>query len=202
MENEQRNLATYVNDMLAVERHMRIAFDTQGADKSVIEYSDGAEIVKRLLALSDMHIDALVAQLNRLGAQETSPIKSALTQVEGALAGAVDKVRKTKVSRSLRDDCAALALCSIGYSELLATANGLHDSGIAELAKRHLSDYANALMKVSEYMPGIVMRELQASGVDIDSATVDASRHDISECWQQTSRPFHESAATTDVTAP
>ncbi|MBV8639099.1 MAG: hypothetical protein JO322_13555 [Candidatus Eremiobacteraeota bacterium] len=194
---EQHSLATYVSDMLAVERHIRIPFEVQRADKDVTEYSDAANVINRLVALSDMHIDALVAQLERLGGHEASPIKSAVTQVEGALAGAIDKVRKTKVSKALRDDYTALALCTISYAELLATADGLGDPEIADLSKRHLADYANAMMKICEYVPGVVVRELQTIGLELDSGTVDRSRQSISECWQQTSRPFHEDAATT-----
>ncbi len=197
MGNEQHSLATYVSDMLAVERHIRIPFDTQRADKDVMEYSDAADVINRLVALCDMHVDALVAQLERLGGHEASPIKSAVTQVEGAVAGAIDKVRKTKVSKSLRDDYTALALCTISYSELMTTANAMDDAEVADVAKRHLADYANAIMKIGEYIPGITIRELQANGLDVDSASVDRSRHSISECWQQTSRAFHETPTTT-----
>lgn len=199
MGNEQHGLATYLSDMLAVERHIRIPFDTQRADKDVMEYADAADVINRLAALSDMHIDALVAQLDRLGGHEASPIKSAVTQFEGALAGAIDRIRKTKVSKALRDDYAALALCTISYSELLATANGMNELEVADLAQRHLADYANAMMKISEYVAGIVVRELQKTGLEVDSATVDRSRQSISESWQQTSRPFHEGTTTTGV---
>ncbi len=197
MANEQHSLATYVSDMLAVERHIRIPFETQRSDKDVQEYVDAADVVNRLVALSDMHIDALKAELERLGGHEASPIKSAVTQVEGVVAGAIDKVRKTKVSKSLRDDYTALALCTVSYSELLTTANGMHDPDVAAVAQRHLSDYANAIMEIGACIPGIVIRELQATGIDVDSATVDRSRQTISESWHQTSRPFHESGTTT-----
>jgi hypothetical protein len=200
MGNEQHSLATYVSDMLALERHTRIPFDMQRADKDMQEYADAADVINRLVAVSDMHIDALQAELERLGGHEGSPIKSAVTQVEGVVAGAIDKVRKTKVSKSLRDDYTALALCTIGYSELLTTANGMHDSALASTAQRHLADYARVVMEIGACIPGVVLRELQATGLDVDSATVDLSRQAVSECWQQTSRPFHEAGTTTTGT--
>ena len=203
MGNEQHGLVTYVNDMLSVERHLRIPFEMQRYDKEVQEYIDVADVVKRILALSEIHIDALEAELERLGAHERSPIKSAVTQVEGIVAGAIDKVRKTKVTKSLRDDYTALALCTVSYSELLTTANSMHDPDVAALAQRHLSDYANAIMEIGSCIPGIVIRELQAIGIDVDSDTVDGSRQAISQCWQQTSRPFHETGTTaTGINAP
>jgi hypothetical protein len=195
--NDQHSLATYVSDMLAVERHIRIPFETQNGDKDMQEYADAAGVVKRLVALSDMHIDALKAELERLGGHEASPIKSAVTQFEGAVAGAIDKVRKTKVSKALRDDYTALALCTISYSELLTTANGMRDPDVAAVAQRHLADYARVIMEIGACIPGVVVRELQATGLDVDSASVDRSRQAVSECWQQTSRPFHETVTTT-----
>lgn len=200
MGNEQHSLATYVSDMLAVERHIRIPFDMQRGDKDVQEYSDAADVVNRLRALSDTHIDALKAQLERLGGHEGSPIKSAVTQVEGVVAGAIDKVRKTKVSKSLRDDYTALALCTVSYSELLTTANAMQDPDVAALAERHLADYANMIMEIGGCIPGVVIRELQTIGLDADSTTADRSRQAISQCWQQTSRPFHETPGATTGT--
>jgi hypothetical protein len=195
MGNEQHSLATYVSDMLAVERHIRVPFETQCADNDVQEYSDAAGVVQRLKALTDTHIDALKNELERLGGHEASPIKSAVTLVEGVVAGAIDKVRKTKVSKALRDDYTALSLCTISYSELLATANGMHDDGVAQLAERHLSNYADIVMEISECIPGVVLRELQATGLDVDSSVVNRTRHTISQAWQRTSRPFHEGEA-------
>lgn len=191
--SDQHSLATYVSDMLAVERHIRIPFDVQRNDGDVGEYEDAAGIVNRLVALSDMHADALKEALDRLGGHEASPLKSAVTEIEGAVAGAIDKMRKTKVSKALRDDYTALALCCVSYSELLATANGMHDPDVAQLAQRHLTDYANAIMQIGESVPGVVLRELQNTpGVDVDPSLVDRSRQAISEAWQSTARAFHE----------
>ncbi len=196
MGNEQHSLATYVSDMLAVERHIRIPFDAQRDDKDVQEYSDAADVVNRLAAMAAMHIDALSEQLERLGGHEASLIKNAVTQVEGVVAGALDRVRKTKVSKSLRDDYAALALCTLSYSELLTTANGMGDPDVAALAQRHIADYAHMIMEIGGCISSIVMRELQALGLEVDSLTVDQSRQAISQAWQQTSRPMHESETT------
>ena len=199
MGNEQHSLATYVSDMLAVERHIRLPFDTQRSDKDVQEYSDAADVVNRLAPMTDMHIDALKEQLERLDGHEASGIKSAVTQVEGAVAGAIDKVRKTKVSKALRDDYTALALCTVSYAELLTTANGMGDAEVAALAQRHLADYAHMIMEIGGCISGVVMRELQAIGLEVDSSTVDSSRQAISQAWQQTSRPLHENEATAKI---
>lgn len=199
--SDQHSLATYVSDMLAVERHIRIPFDVQRDDRDVQEYEDAAGVVNRLVALSDMHVDALKAALERLGGHEASPMKSAVTEIEGVVAGAIDKVRKTKVSKALRDDYTALALCAVSYSELLTTANAMHEPDVAQVAQRHLTDYANAIMQIGECIPSVVLRELQETpGVDIDTAVADRSRQTISQAWQETARAFHEHTTATTTT--
>ena len=47
-------------------------------------------------------------------------------------------------------------------------------------------------MEIGACIPGVVIRELQANGLDVDSSSVDRSRQAISQSWEQTSRPFHE----------
>ncbi len=183
MANEHHSLATYVSDMLALERHIRIPFDTQRNDHDFKEFNDSYQLVTRLSALSDTHIDGLKAMLDALGGQEASPIKSAVSEIEGAVAGAIDKVRKTKVSKALRDDYTALSLCSVSYSALLSTANALGNSEVAALAQRFLQDYAQSVMDIGEAMPSIVVQELRAIDLDVDSSTVEASRQQVTAAW-------------------
>jgi len=107
MANERHSLATYVSDMLALERHIRVPFETQANDGEFAGYPEAKRIVDRLVATADAHITFLDDALTQLGGHEASPIKSAVVGVEGFFAGAIDKMRKTKVSKALRDDYTA-----------------------------------------------------------------------------------------------
>ncbi|MDQ2865227.1 MAG: hypothetical protein M3R51_03295 [Candidatus Eremiobacteraeota bacterium] len=196
MANEQHSIATYVSDMLALERHIRIPFDTQQKDDDFNEYSDSAQLVTRLSALSNTHIDQLKQCLSNLGGHEMSPIKSAVVEVEGAVAGAIDKMRKTKVSKALRDDYTALALCSAGYTALVATANGLGDMTVSGLAQRLLGDYAQMIMEIGEALPAVVVQELRATGLDIDTATSETSRSQVSQAWRSGARDVASTSTT------
>ncbi len=183
MGNEQHSLATYVSDMLALERHIRVPFDTQKNDEDFKEYADAYELVSRLAALSDVHIDQLKATLDRLGGHEAASIKSAVTEIEGVVAGTIDKMRKTKVSKSLRDDYTALSLCCVSYSALLSTANAMGDAEVAGLAQRLLQDYAQTVLEIGDAMPGVVVQELRETGLDVDTSTIASSREQIREAW-------------------
>lgn len=196
MANEQHSIATYVSDMLALERHIRIPFDTQKSDNDFNEYADSAQLVTRLAAVSDTHIDQLKACLSDLGGHELSPIKSAVVEVEGVVAGAIDKIRKTKVSKALRDDYTALALCCAGYSALLATANGMGESRVSDLAERMLSDYSQLVMEIGETLPLVVVTELRAIGLDVETSTAQTSRAQIQKAWSSGARKVHPAEST------
>jgi hypothetical protein len=177
------SLATYVSDMLAVERHIRAPFETQAKDEDFSQYSGAREIVGRLSAISDRHVESLKTCLDGLGGHEASPIKSAVLNFEGLVASAIDKVRKTKVSKALRDDYTALSLCCVSYEMLLATANGMNDSQVASLAERHLSDYARAIMDISEAVPAVVIGELRDTGLAVDASAIETSGRQVQSVW-------------------
>jgi ferritin-like metal-binding protein YciE len=182
-DNEGHGLATYVSDMLALERHVRVPFETQNHDADFGRYSEAAALESRLSATADSHIAELKNVLESLGGHEASGIKSAVAQIEGVVAGAIDKARKTKVSKALRDDYTALALCCAGYSALLATANGMADGAVAGTASRMLQDYASMVMAIGNALPAVVVEELAATGLDVDPSTAQTSRQQIQQSW-------------------
>ncbi|MDQ2663545.1 MAG: hypothetical protein M3Y18_05860 [Candidatus Eremiobacteraeota bacterium] len=179
------SLATYVSDMLAVERHIRAPFDTQAKDEDFKKYARARELVSRLSSLSDQHVQSLKTCLDGLGGHEASPIKSAVLNFEGLVASAIDKVRKTKVSKALRDDYTALSLCCISYELLLATANGMNDTQVAALAERHLTEYSSIIMDISDCVPDVVLGELRDTGVSVDESAGAASARAVESAWRR-----------------
>ncbi|MDP9018604.1 MAG: hypothetical protein M3N19_09820, partial [Candidatus Eremiobacteraeota bacterium] len=115
---------------------------------------------------------------------EASPVKSAVLTIEGFFAGAIDKMRKTKVSKALRDDYTALALCTAGYTMLTATANAMGDAQVASLAERHLHDYAQLVMDIAEALPPVVVQELQVTGLHVETGTIPQSVEVTQRAWR------------------
>lgn len=187
MADTQHSLATYVSDMLALEEHIRVPLGTQRNDRDFGEYPDAGALVERIYALCDGHVTALKSMLQTLGGHEMSAVKSTVTNIEGWFASAIDMIRKTKVAKALRDDYTALALCCISYEMLISTANGYGNASVAELAEKHLRDYAIAVMEIGDAMPAVVLQDLRATGVDAATATIETSRNAAHEAWR--SRP-------------
>jgi ferritin-like metal-binding protein YciE len=184
MANTTHSITTYVSDMLAVERHVTNAFETQRDDHDFHEYQDVNDVVTRLAALGTRHLDALSALLESLGGHEAAPLKTAVAGIEGAVAGLIDKVRKTKVSKALRDDYTALAFAIVSYCELLATAQATRSPEVSALAERHLADYASVVMEIGECIPAVVVRELADLDLDVDTSTVTQTRETIRQAWR------------------
>jgi hypothetical protein len=192
MSDEERSLQTYVSDMLALERHVRIPFEAQAKDEDFAKYPHAGALVNQLLAQSQQHVDALEAALQQLGtggaasgtADAVAAAKSAVSQFEGFFAGVIDSMRKTKVSKALRDDYTALALCTAGYTLLQTTAMALGNAAVATLAQRHLSDYAKSVMAIGQALPEVALGELSAIGIDVATSMAEPARKAAKEAWQ------------------
>jgi ferritin-like metal-binding protein YciE len=186
-DKEEHSITTYVSDMLALERHIRVPFNTQEKDDDLAKYPDARHLVTRLVALADNHIEQLDSCLDSLGGHEASGVKSAVTQFEGAVAGAIDKMRKTKISKALRDDYTALSLCAAGYTALLATANALGEQRVATLAESLLQDYTTTIIEIGSTLPGIVVLELRDTGLNVDESTIETTREQLLNTWHTSS---------------
>jgi|SRR5579884_1002518 len=184
MADTEHTLATYVSDMLALEQHVRVPFETQMRDADMQNYPNADALVRRLNDLSNTHIQSLEAALHAFGGHELHAAKSTVANIEGWFASAIDKIRKTKIAKALRDDYTALSLCCVAYSMLLATANGLAAPDVAQLAQRHLRDYAQILMELGLAIPDVVAQDLRESGVIAAPNTVEQTRMQIESTWR------------------
>lgn len=185
MEDNKHSIQTYVSDMLALERHMHIPFETQLKDDDFNDFANAKQLVSRLTSLSEKHIADLDSALKNMGGHAASPIKSAVSQFEGLVAGMIDKARKTKVSKALRDDYTALSLCTVSYTMLHATASAMGETTVSALAQRHLEDYAQCVMSIAEAMPQVVVEELRAIGLNVDTNAITQSVEATQLAWRR-----------------
>jgi ferritin-like metal-binding protein YciE len=182
--NERHSIQTYVSDMLALERHIAQPLQRQLAMDDTSKFDDALGVTTTINRLNDVHVSALEQCLDQLGGHAASPIKSAWASLLGVGAAAIDSVRKTKVSKNLRDDYTVLNLAAISYTMLHATAVGLSDTTTADLAKRHLADYARCVMQIVQIIPDVVLRELADDGEAVQTGAATLIRQQTSEVWR------------------
>ena len=183
-ENERHSIQTYVSDMLALERHIAQPLQRQLDIPDTGKYASALAAVAQIKALTDTHVTALEQCLEQLGGHGASPVKSAWASMLGIGAAAIDSMRKTKVSKNLRDDYTALSLASISYTMLYTTAVGLGDTTVADLAKRHLADDAKLVMQINQVLPEVVLQELQDDGEAVDTGAAELIRGTANEVWK------------------
>ena len=128
---------------------------------------------------------ALVEAMNAIFA---APLVEAVKGGAGALgagAAALGSVRKTQVSKNLRDDYTALGLASISYTMLHATALGLGENATATLAQRHLEQITPLIVRISKTIPAVVLQELRDDGEAVQVSAADISAKLTHAAWQQ-----------------
>ena len=181
--DEKHTIATYLSDLLALERHTSAPVESQVSSDAHQEYPEASKIFAQIKSVTDAHIAALEAQLTAVGGHPASGIKSAWSQLLGGGAAAINTARKTKVSKSLRDDYTALALESISYTMFHATASGLGDTASAQLAKRHLDDITPIIVAISDAIPAVVLGELSADGESVQITAAELTQQASKDAW-------------------
>jgi len=185
---DDKNLNTvqqYVGDMIALETHIEEAIDRQLDEVKDNSTADAA--VRQFHQMVKDHRDGLKAHLKAIGGSESSPVKNAVAGFFGAAAGMIDKVRTEAVSKLLRDDYTAFNHAAIGYVMLHTTAHALTQPSTADIAARYLRDYAQAVQKINQIMPGVVIWELRKDGHVVDPSAEKHSVESVNEAWRETS---------------
>jgi hypothetical protein len=152
---------SYLTDMLALEDHIEKAIRGQLTD---------------LRTLSERR--------NAGGVAES--VKRAGSAVAGMAAGLIDLVRSEGLPKNLRDDFTAFNLANVGYAMLQTTALALEDQEVADLARQHYRDYADAVMQFNNLIPAAVVRYLQQEGLPARESAVEQVNRDIEDAWQET----------------
>ena len=182
-DKHRQTIADYVGDMAALESHIEEALDRQ-----LTEVKDDPVAMAAVREFHDMvkrHRDTLKAMENESGETIGTPIKEAGAALIGKAAGIINLVRTEGISKGLRDDYAAFSLAAISYSMLHTTATALGDSRVAALAERHVREHAEAIMRINEIMPEVVIRELEKDGHQADNTAVEATHEAVLRSWQQ-----------------
>jgi len=176
---------TYISDMLALEQHIATPLEKQVNDSDVQAVPAALRAVREALDIVYRHIGKLEARLDAVGGHRGSPVKNAVSSAVGVAASAIDKVRKTEVSKDLRDDYTALSLSSAGYTMLHTTALGLGDEKTAALAKDHLADVAAIILKIGSVLPVVVLAELQQEGVAVQTTIAATAERAVEAAWKE-----------------
>jgi ferritin-like metal-binding protein YciE len=190
-ENERHSLSAYVSDLLALEQHIAQPLGGQAGSDVFAAYPGALRVVNQIKGLNDAHIAALKSQLEVLGGNAAAPVKSAWSGLLGGAATLINGVRKTKVTKGLRDDYTALSLATMSYTLLHSTAVGLGDTATAAIARQGLADYARAVMQINQVIPETVLGELTEDGETVATGAAETIRQQTNEIWKSQASVTH-----------
>ena len=131
---------------------MHQVFRRQKHSDTPSSHPASAQLIGRIEDTIDAHIAELKRALERLGGSE-STLKKAVGMALGAAAGIYNQVRSDRVSTMVRDDLTALNFAAACYQMLHTTALAMHDQPFADMALRHIKDFAPQIMDLSEVLP-------------------------------------------------
>jgi ferritin-like metal-binding protein YciE len=181
----QDAIASYLTDMLALERHLQKALAGQ-IDALPKDALDMGWEMSRIYETCRRHADALeklAKEREQTGHGFASSLKKAASSVLGLGAAAVDMVRTEKLPRNLRDDFTALSLACIGYVMLYTTSMTLGDTDAADLAQRHLKSHTKSIMSLQHIVPLAVVQFLRDGGLPVNENRMPEIDRTIHAAW-------------------
>jgi ferritin-like metal-binding protein YciE len=174
---------SYIGDMLALEDHIESALKGQLSDLK--DYPDVVNELRQIHHQVEHHISDLRTLSDRRDAGSMAQaVKRAGSAVAGAAAGVIDLVRTEGLPKNLRDDYTAFNLANIGYLMLHTTALALGDQEVADLARQHFRDYADAILRFDTLVPASVVRYLQQEGLPA-ADVVSQVNQTVKEAWDE-----------------
>jgi hypothetical protein len=177
---------SYVTDMLALEEHIEKA--VRGQLEDLKEFPGVVRDLKQIHRKVEHHVSDLGSLSQRRNARTpTDAIKRVGSALLGLGAAAVDLVRTEGLPKNLRDDYTAFSLASIGYVMLHTTALALDEREVAELARQHFSDYAEAVTLLHNLIPGAVVQYLKEEGLPAREGVLPEISRTIEEVWRSQS---------------
>jgi HD-like signal output (HDOD) protein len=177
---------SYITDMLSLEDHIEKAI--RGQLEDLKDYPEVVRDLQQIHRTIEHHVADLKSLSDRRGAKTTTDaIKRVGSALLGLGAAAVDLIRTEGLPKNLRDDYTALSLATIGYVMLHTTALTLDEREVAELARQHFSDYAEAVTLLHNLIPGAVIRYLKEDGLPVREDVLPEISRTIEEVWQRQS---------------
>ena len=175
-------ISSYITDMLALEDHIEKAL--RGQLEDLKDYPEVVGELKQIHQTVEHHISDL-KQLSegRAAGGPSDLLKRAGSAVLGLGAAAIDLVRREGLPKNLRDDYTAFSLATIGYVMLQTTGLALDDREVADLARQHFADYADAVTRLHNITPAAVVRYLKEDGLPVREGVLPEISRTIEEVW-------------------
>ncbi len=182
----QESMHGYITDMLALEEHIEKALQAQVSAHEE-EHATVASALREMHGTVERHIAALRSLDEAVEGGGGQALGEAIKRVGAMLAGlgaaAIDLVRNERLPKNLRDDVTAFTLAATGYLMLHTTALGLGQGTTADLASRHLDEYAKMIMKLNHLIPAAVLQLLASDELPVDTAVAEQALEAYRKAW-------------------
>lgn len=178
----------FLNDMRSTELHLEEIIKRHQADQRVQSDPTCAALFRRIRSVLHTHVLTLEEQAATYRQEKSREKEESLPKPPIFVTELAAKTSGRAVSKILRDDQTALNLTATAYSMLHTTGLALDELPLATISLRHLKEITPLVMELGELIPSVVVHELTGHEPNLDPATAELARENISEAWDESDR--------------
>jgi hypothetical protein len=148
-------------DLLGIEQTVYQRIDRHSKEERLKKFDQALVMVEKIKGILALHIGELERHLSSIDGGFESKLKKTASSFVGSVANIYEKLRTTEpVSRSLRDDYTLLNHAVISCGMLHTAMLAINENDIADMARIHMSDFAQLVVELSEVIPFVLAAEL------------------------------------------
>ncbi|MGC9194649.1 MAG: hypothetical protein ACP5IL_04250 [Syntrophobacteraceae bacterium] len=148
-------------DLLGIEQTVFQRIDRHSKEERIKKYDQAFVMVEKIKGVLSLHIGELERHLSSIDGGFESKLKKTASSFVDSVANIYEKLRTTEpVSRSLRDDYTLLNHAVISCGMLHTAMLAINENDIADMARIHMTDFAQLVVELSEVIPFVLAAEL------------------------------------------
>jgi hypothetical protein len=150
-----------LTDALGVEQSVLQRIDRHSREERVKKYDRALEMLLKIRGALMLHVGELEMYLTGIDTGFETKLKKTATSFLGSVAYIYEKFRTNEpVSKSLRDDYTLLNHAVISCAMLHTVMLAINEDDIADMARLHMTDFAQLVVELSEVIPFVLASEL------------------------------------------
>lgn len=186
----------YLNDLLAVHRHVLEAIKRHADDKNIQDLPDAVTTLNDTTTILTRNIRHMEARLETMGGPGAAgQIKEAVTTVTGFLTGLFGQVRAETASRMLRDNVTALNFLMTCAEMLDTTAHALGDEHTASVTHNIMHELPPVILRLTDLVPHVVVHDLARQHPELNLSADERTIRETRESWRSASEGRHPASS-------
>ncbi len=180
-------------DVLGVEQSVLQRIDRHYKDARVKRFDRALAMLHKIREVLSLRVGELERHLSTVDGGFETRLKKTATSLAGSVAYIYGRLRTNEpVSRNLRDDYTLLNHAVISCGMLHTAMLAINENDIADMARVHMSDFAQLVVELSEVIPFVLAGELaEEAGIEDEQSVARQAVVQYKEAWASRASQDH-----------